>query len=219
MARPTRVFVTYTHDSEEHKNQVLALANLLRAHGLDVRLDAWDTHERKDWYVWGQRQITLADYVVVVASARYKKVGDGDVAADENRGAQAEVTALREMFQQDRPHWTRRVLPVLLPGHTADEIPFFLQPRTADHYEIKDITTAGAASLIRVLTQQPVTAATGSASGPERPPTTSRPHGATQVNNASAGGTVFAVQAGDLHFSRRPEVRPDRPDDPDPSCL
>jgi len=34
-----RVFVSYSHDSPEHSARVLALAQALRGHGIDVELD------------------------------------------------------------------------------------------------------------------------------------------------------------------------------------
>jgi hypothetical protein len=222
MSQPTRVFVTYTHDSEEHKDQVLALAAFLRSHGLDVQLDAWDSYERKDWYEWGQRQVMLADFILVVASKQYKRVGDGEVSAEENRGAQAEVAALREMMQNDRPRWIQRILPVLLPGHGPDEIPLFLQPLTADHFTVDDLSLAGADSLIRVLTAQPANVmpplgtvpAMGQKPIPDRlfptPPAADR----LQVNTAHGGSVVFAVQDGDLHVTDYPRIPQDQLDEP-----
>src|SRR4051812_13775053 len=213
----TRVFVTYTHDSDHHKDMVLAFATLLRDHGLDVRLDAWDSYERKDWYEWGQRQIMLADFILVVASEQYRKVGDGSVGPTQNRGAQAEIAGLREVLQQDRPTWIRRILPVLLPGHGPEEIPLFLQPLTADHYQVDDFTLAGVDSLIRVLTAQPARIAPPIGRIPDLPPEptpTVRPQQPSQVNSAHSGGVVFAVQDGDLHVSDGFQAPLDRPDPP-----
>jgi hypothetical protein len=217
MVSRTRVFVTYTHDSDHHKDMVLAFAFLLRNHGLDVRLDAWDDYERKDWYEWGQRQIMLADFIIVVASEQYRKVGDGEVGSTQNRGAQAEVAGLREVLQQDRPRWIQRILPVLLPGHGPDEIPLFLQPLTADHYQVDDFTLTGVDSLIRVLTAQPARIAPPIGQVPDLPPEptpTVRPQQPSQVNSAHGGGVVFAVQDGDLHVPEGFRVCPNRPDPP-----
>jgi hypothetical protein len=222
MAQPTRVFVTYTHDSEEHKDQVLGLAAFLRRHGLDVQLDAWDSYERKDWYEWGQRQVMLADFILVVASKQYKRVGDGEVSAEENRGAQAEVAALREMMQNDRPQWIQRILPVLLPGHSPDEIPLFLQPLTADHFKVDDLTLAGADSLIRVLTAQPANVlppigtvpSMGQNPIPDSLSPSRRAAGPYQTNTAQGGSVVFAVQDGDLHVTDYPRIPREQLDEP-----
>ena len=39
---PPRVFVSYSHDTEPHKDWVLQLATRLVANGVDVILDQWD---------------------------------------------------------------------------------------------------------------------------------------------------------------------------------
>ena len=39
--QPT-VFISYSHDSDEHKNWVLQLATRLRSNGVDVILDRWN---------------------------------------------------------------------------------------------------------------------------------------------------------------------------------
>jgi hypothetical protein len=45
-----RVFISYAHDSPEHKDQVLRFATFLRARaGLDVHFDQWYENERRDW--------------------------------------------------------------------------------------------------------------------------------------------------------------------------
>jgi hypothetical protein len=41
--RVPRVFVTYSHDSPEHADRVLTLADGLRAEGIDCHLDQYDS--------------------------------------------------------------------------------------------------------------------------------------------------------------------------------
>ena len=43
-----KVFISYSWDSEEHKNWVLKLATDLRSHGVDVIFDQWDARLGKD---------------------------------------------------------------------------------------------------------------------------------------------------------------------------
>jgi hypothetical protein len=40
---PVKVFISYSHDSPEHSARVLELANALRAGGLHVELDQFET--------------------------------------------------------------------------------------------------------------------------------------------------------------------------------
>ncbi|MEH2248567.1 SEFIR domain-containing protein [Nostoc sp.] len=37
-----KVFISYSHDSPEHKNQVLILANRLRTEGVDCNIDQYE---------------------------------------------------------------------------------------------------------------------------------------------------------------------------------
>jgi WD40 repeat protein len=152
---PPRVFVSYTHDSEHHKEQVLRFCAFLREHGVDAELDQWFTDRRRDWYTWAIEQTEAADFVIVVASPAYRRAGDGAVPAYQNRGAQSEAALLRDRLHGDRTEWLPKLIPVLLPGYTTDDIPLFLQPYTADHYTVTDFTLDGAEDLLRLLTAQP----------------------------------------------------------------
>jgi hypothetical protein len=69
-----RVFVSYAHDSAEHKRQVLRFCALLSQLGIDVRVDEWASGRRRDWFVWMLDQFRCADHVIVIASPRYRLV-------------------------------------------------------------------------------------------------------------------------------------------------
>lgn len=150
-----KVFVSYAHESDEHKAQVPAFATFLRKAGIEAVLDLWSTDARQDWYAWAIREMTAADFVLVVASARYRATGDGNGPSAVNRGVQSEAALLRELVYTDRATWLPKVLPVLLPGHTLDHIPLFLQPHTASHFPVTAFDTTGTEQLLRVILRQP----------------------------------------------------------------
>lgn len=150
-----RVFICYAHGDPTHMAAVLALGRLLVKHGIDTHMDRWDLQSRRDWYRWALRQITDADFVLVMASPICKAVDDGRVGNNENLGLQAEMASLRERLHSDRDRWTRKILPVVLPGGSIDHIPLFLQPRTADHYIVQELTASGADDLLRTITDNP----------------------------------------------------------------
>jgi hypothetical protein len=50
-----RVFISYAHDGERHKDDVLELARFLTTRGIRVELDMWNTATRRDWLAWGNR--------------------------------------------------------------------------------------------------------------------------------------------------------------------
>jgi tetratricopeptide (TPR) repeat protein len=156
MTAPTRVFVSYAHDSVEHQEAVRGLWILLRSLGVDARLDLPAAERRHDWPIWMLRQVRKADFVLVVASPAYRRRAEGDAGVNEGRGVQFEAALLREELYRDREAGMRKFLPVLLPGGSADDIPAFLGPTTATFYRVTELTTAGVERLLRVLTAQPL---------------------------------------------------------------
>lgn len=150
-----KVFVSYAHDSEEHKSDVLKVAQLLVRSGVQVDLDRWAALRRQDWSSWMAHAVTTADFVLVIASRQYASVGDGHGQSGLHRGVRAEAALLRDLLHGDRAKWLPKILPVLLPGHEIDELPGFLQPATASHYRLTELSTAGIEELLRVITEQP----------------------------------------------------------------
>lgn len=154
--RPPRVFISYAHDSEQHKDQVREFARFLRAGlGIDIRFDQWHEDVRQDWAAWAIRQVLRADFVLVIASPAYKHRADACDQPFEGRGSQFEAALLRDLLMEDRAAWVRKTLPVVLPGRRVDEIPTFLQPYSASRYQVDELTIDGVEELYRVITRQP----------------------------------------------------------------
>ena len=63
-----RVFVSYSHDSDAHRDRVLALADRLRADGIEALLDQYVAHPPEGWPTWAQQQITDADFTILVCT-------------------------------------------------------------------------------------------------------------------------------------------------------
>ena len=216
-----KVFVSYTHDSPRHTQQVLDFATFLRGHGVDAVLDRWSNDARRDWYSWAIGEMTGADYVIAVASKKYRATADGLGPGDEHKGAQSEAALLRELVHGDRGRWLPKILPVVLFGHDVDEIPLFLQPNTANHYVVTALTLPGADELLRVIFGRPAHVRPALAQRPSLPPlsggTTTegttedtaapQPQPAAEsherrgsVHNVVTGTVVGSViQAGDIH--------------------
>ncbi len=69
--RPPRVFISYSHDSDEHKTWVRQLATQLRYKGVDAVLDQWDLKPGKDVSLFMEEQLSECDYAILVCTKRY----------------------------------------------------------------------------------------------------------------------------------------------------
>ena len=147
----SRVFVSYAHESSAHKAAVTEFCGFLSAMGLDVHFDRQGLEERRNWDEWITTQIQRADYVIVVASPAYRAAGDGTLPEGERLGVLFEYQRLVDLLHRYRKEWTRKILPVVLPGRSPEEIPLSFLPGTADYYPVNSITEEGTASLLRVL--------------------------------------------------------------------
>gem|GEM_PF-2895043 len=149
-AKP-RVFVSYAHESPAHKQSVAELCALLHDHGVDVRVDVEGLHLRRNWNIWTNQQITDADFIIIVASPAYRAADLGALQPDVNRGVQSELDRIVDRMHANRVEWIPKILPVVLPGRSIDEIPLTFLPRIADYYLVEYFRPKGAASLLAVL--------------------------------------------------------------------
>ena len=77
-------------------------------------------------------------------------------------GVQWEARMIRHRFYVNQDAGLQLVLPVVLPGCSAADLPLWLAPAAATGYVVTDYTVAGAEALLRVLTGQPAGGRTGS---------------------------------------------------------
>lgn len=66
-----RVFISYSHDSQEHKDWVLTLATRLLANGVDVVLDQWDLALGSDLPQFMEAGLTSVQRVLAICSDPY----------------------------------------------------------------------------------------------------------------------------------------------------
>jgi hypothetical protein len=71
-----KAFVSYSWDSESHKDWVRTLAARMRADGIDVTLDQWHTAPGDQLPKFMERSIRESEYVFIVCTPRYKDRSD-----------------------------------------------------------------------------------------------------------------------------------------------
>ena len=78
MAAPL-VFISYSHDSEPHKEWVKKLASDLRALGIDAVLDQWDLRAGQDMAKFMQDGVSKSDRVIMICSSPYVKKAEAGI--------------------------------------------------------------------------------------------------------------------------------------------
>lgn len=74
---PPTLFISYSHDSREHEDRVLALADRLRQDGVDALVDQYNTAPPEGWPLWTDREIQKADFVALVCTENYLRRVEG----------------------------------------------------------------------------------------------------------------------------------------------
>ena len=73
MPEATKVFISYSHDSPEHMDRVLALSDRLRGEGVDCRLDRYEQSPPEGWPQWCEDQVEKAEFVLVVCTGVFAR--------------------------------------------------------------------------------------------------------------------------------------------------
>ena len=66
--QPPKIFISYSHDSPEHKQWVAELASRLRHDGVDVILDQWDLSLGVDVTKFMEDNLSQSDRVLLICS-------------------------------------------------------------------------------------------------------------------------------------------------------
>ena len=137
----TKVFISYSHDSEGHAALVKDLALQLKRDGFSVVYDQdlGDVPPDEGWPKWMASQIASADVVLVVCSARFYRLVLGNEERGKGHGTKFESTLT---FQEisDAGSKNRKFIPVLVAGGKYDDIPNVLRSWWNDY----DLANPGA---------------------------------------------------------------------------
>jgi len=111
MSNPT-VFISYSHDSPEHADRVLALSDRLINDGVDCILDQDETRPAEGWPRWMDRHIRDADFVIVICTETYCRRVMGEEESGLGRGVKWESTlTYQDLYDENSEN--RRFIPVV----------------------------------------------------------------------------------------------------------
>jgi hypothetical protein len=117
-----RVFLSYAHDGQEHKDWVEKLATRLQNDGVAVTLDQWDLPLGGDLPGFMSRGLTGADRVLAICTSSYVAKADAG-----QGGAGYETMILTAQMLGDLT--TDRIIPVIRGNDGANLVPVFLSSR------------------------------------------------------------------------------------------
>lgn len=148
--RALKIFISYSHDSSEHADRVLALADRLRADGFDAVIDQYETSPAEGWPRWMDRQIDESNFVLMVCTETYfRRVMDRE-APGEGLGVRWEGNLIYQHLYDSQSSNTKLV-PVLFKGGDPQYIP---RPvKSASYFVLSD--DVGYDALYRRLIDQP----------------------------------------------------------------
>jgi SEFIR domain len=128
------VFISYSHDSEEHRSQVLELSERLRKDGIETFLDQYvNGTPNEGWPRWMLNQIDVADSVLVVCTEIYYRRFRGHEVPGKGKGADWEGARITQEIYDARSS-TVKFIPVFLSAANEQAIPEPL--RSATHYAL-----------------------------------------------------------------------------------
>jgi hypothetical protein len=120
--KPPRVLISYSHESEEHRARVLALAQRLRKDGVDARLDRFVPPPPEGWSHWMEGQLKEADRIIVVCAPTYSARASRDAAAGVGLGVSWEWHLVRKEVYETRGE-ASRIVPVFFDGVGKASVP------------------------------------------------------------------------------------------------
>jgi hypothetical protein len=148
-----KVFISYSHDSEEHRKRVLGLSDKLCLDGIDCNIDQYIEHRPpKSWPQWMLNEIQTADYVLTVWNETYKRRFEGEEIEGTGKGAKWEGAIITQEVYDNHGSEVK-FIPIVFASEDVKYISSILRGTT--HYNVSDATDYG--NLYRHLCKKPLT--------------------------------------------------------------
>ena len=144
-----KVFISYSWDSDEHKDRVLELSNRLRSEGVDCRIDQYEQFPSQTWFRWMETQIEWAEFVLLICTHKYNQRFSGQETVS-GKGAAWEGAIISQTLYDSYSKNTK-FIPVIYSSEDYNNIPTIL--RGFSNYFIGP-EEEGYLKLYRLLTNQ-----------------------------------------------------------------
>ncbi|EPB9414284.1 toll/interleukin-1 receptor domain-containing protein [Clostridium perfringens] len=127
-----KVFISYSHDSQELEEQVKKLADTLIEYGVEAEIDQYTTNPVQGWPQYMLENVLKSDYILCVCTENYKKRFENEEEIGVGLGAKFEGKYIKQILYTTE--YNEKVLPILFKDTDNETIPMTLQPYT--HYKL-----------------------------------------------------------------------------------
>lgn len=124
-----KVFISYSHDSAEHKDRVFDLSERLIEDGVDSQIDQYEISPLGGWPRWTRNQIKVADYVIVVCTEKYGRRYEGTEEPGVGAGVKWEGAIITQQVYESEGG-AHKFIPVVFSREDAKYIPDELRGST-----------------------------------------------------------------------------------------
>lgn len=177
--RPPKVYISYSHDSSEHKSRVLQLSNSLREDGIDCTIDRYELSPTEGWRRWSETQIRESDFVLAACTETYHRRFLGRELSDFDAGSRYEGQLIIHLLQTRKtPSEKPTFVPVIFVPADAEFIPGVLARYTrfnvgsAEDYRRLVLLLTGGQEIERPLVARKIVTETTQSAQAKSPATT-----------------------------------------------
>jgi len=143
------VFISYSWDSEEHKEWVLLLSKYLIENGVDVILDQYDLEVGADMTYFMEKSMT-ADKIVMILTPNYKLKAD-----NRKDGVGFEYSMLSAEYYNSQSEKSK-IIPVIRTGDQENSCPTYVKTRVFHDMREDDKYDSKLFELIKIIIDKPL---------------------------------------------------------------
>lgn len=130
---PHKVFISYSHDSEKHQQNILELADRLRDEGIDCIIDQYEASPYEGWVRWAINQVEEAKFVLIVCTQQYNRLFLGKEETLEGKAVNWQGAIITQSIYDSQSNHTK-FIPIAFSAQDFIHIPIIL--RSAKAYAI-----------------------------------------------------------------------------------
>lgn len=144
-----KIFISYSHDTQEHKDWVLNLATRLRKNGVDAILDIWNLDLGSNIAQFIEEGLSKAHRVICICSEEYIRKANQAM-----KGAGYEKTIMTaDLLENSNTEW---IIPLIKKNDSVQKLPTFLKGKKYINFENDELYEEKYEELLRDLLDEPL---------------------------------------------------------------